>query len=391
MTLTAISELKKNNGENRFFMLGGINTRQQEAYVLNRETKKIELVDALNKSLIILGNIFPIAILKAITKFKTRQRIELLSNIDAVIDISGFFLTSNFGKRIWYAALKRFLLIRLLKKLNINYFILPQAMGPFDDWRLRMISKRILELADLVIVRDEKSLDYVKTLGIKKEIHLLPDIAFLFERKKLEELRRIRKEKKTKLTVAIAPNMRVYERSFRNDGSNNYLDILRSFIQELPKETEILLVPHEIKNKNTGKKDDVYLCNQLLKRNVIKQSSKLSIVKKKTAKEIKEVISGADVVIASRFHTAVGALSYGIPTMTIGWADKYPELLKLFDLEDFAIDYRNLNLEDMKKKFSELVDNRKEISNKIENKLPEIMEKANKVFELVESSLNEKE
>jgi len=267
----------------------------------------------------------------------------------------------------------------------MKYFILPQAMGPFDEWKLRFLSKRILKLADLIIVRDEKALGYVKELGLKKEINLLPDIAFLFERKELVEIKERRKKNDSKLVIAIAPNMRVYERSFDRKGNNRYLEILSAFIKELPDYSEVILVPHEI--KDNGGKDDVFLCNELKKQGILEKFQKAYIVKKKTAKEIKEVISGADIVIASRFHTAVGALSCGIPTMTIGWADKYPELLKLFDLEEFALDYRQLSTENIKSKFKKLLENRNEIARKIEEKLPKIIEKANKVFELVEKEM----
>ena len=383
MTLTVLNQFNKNN--TKFLMFKGKATDEQEAYVLNPETDKIKLVNHLGKKLLLLGGMLPLSLAKLFLGNENKKKIENLSKLDTLIDISGFFLTTKFGKRMWFAVLKRFLLVKLMKKLKVKYFILPQAMGPFDEWKLRFLSKKILKLADLIIVRDEKALGYVKELGLKKEINLLPDIAFLFERKELVEIKERRKKNDSKLVIAIAPNMRVYERFFDRNGNNRYLEILSTFIKELPDYSEVILVPHEI--KDNGGKDDVFLCNELKKQGILEKFQKAYIVKKKTAKEIKEVISGADIVIASRFHTAVGALSCGIPTMTIGWADKYPELLKLFDLEEFALDYRQLSTENIKSKFKKLLENRNEIARKIEEKLPKIIEKANKVFELVEKEM----
>src|SRR5690606_27782038 len=43
------------------------------------------------------------------------------------------------------------------------------------------------------------------------------------------------------------------------------------------------------------------------------------------ASAIKQVIAMTDVVVVSRFHAMVGALSIGVPPAVLGWSHKYAE------------------------------------------------------------------
>jgi polysaccharide pyruvyl transferase WcaK-like protein len=43
--------------------------------------------------------------------------------------------------------------------------------------------------------------------------------------------------------------------------------------------------------------------------------------------ELKNVIASCEVIIASRYHSSVAALSSGVPTLVVGWHYKYEELL----------------------------------------------------------------
>lgn len=52
--------------------------------------------------------------------------------------------------------------------------------------------------------------------------------------------------------------------------------------------------------------------------------------------ELLSVMNGADVVIASRYHNLIAALTLGIPTICLSYAPKCFELMALFGLADFS-------------------------------------------------------
>jgi polysaccharide pyruvyl transferase WcaK-like protein len=58
---------------------------------------------------------------------------------------------------------------------------------------------------------------------------------------------------------------------------------------------------------------------------------------------IKRVIAATDVVLVSRFHAMVGALSLGVPAAVLGWSHKYAEVMARFGLEGNVMDYKRLD------------------------------------------------
>ena len=58
---------------------------------------------------------------------------------------------------------------------------------------------------------------------------------------------------------------------------------------------------------------------------------------------IKQILAAVDVLLVSRFHAMVGALSLGVPAAVLGWSHKYAEVMARFGLERHVMDYRQLD------------------------------------------------
>ena len=56
-----------------------------------------------------------------------------------------------------------------------------------------------------------------------------------------------------------------------------------------------------------------------------------------TSTEIKNNIAACEIMIASRYHSCVAALSSGVPLLVIGWHYKYKELLHLYGQDDWIL------------------------------------------------------
>ena len=53
--------------------------------------------------------------------------------------------------------------------------------------------------------------------------------------------------------------------------------------------------------------------------------------------QLKNEIAACEVVVASRYHTCVAALSSGTPVLVLGWHYKYQELLGLYSQSRWLI------------------------------------------------------
>jgi len=62
-----------------------------------------------------------------------------------------------------------------------------------------------------------------------------------------------------------------------------------------------------------------------------------------TAAELKSVIGHADLLLGSRYHSIVAALSHRVPAVAVGWSHKYGELMASVGLEGCVADVRSFD------------------------------------------------
>lgn len=97
--------------------------------------------------------------------------------------------------------------------------------------------------------------------------------------------------------------------------------------------------------------------------------------KEYNAMELKTIIGQCDLLIGSRYHSIVAALSQGIPVLAIGWHHKYHEIMKLVNLENFVFNIDEINkknVDEILKEINNLLENAPEIKLKILDKISQI-------------------
>ena len=90
-----------------------------------------------------------------------------------------------------------------------------------------------------------------------------------------------------------------------------------------------------------------------------------------------------ELVISSRFHAMISALSLGIPVFIIGWSHKYQEVLQMFGLEANQADFQGLSEEALSKGIEESLKNQSAIRSQIQKHLPEVIRSAHSQFERI--------
>lgn len=84
-------------------------------------------------------------------------------------------------------------LIKMAMKKSVKTMIFSQGIGPINSPISRFFAKRILNQVDVLNVRDQKSMDTLRKLGIKREILLTTDTVFGINKPDLEIGRQILK------------------------------------------------------------------------------------------------------------------------------------------------------------------------------------------------------
>jgi polysaccharide pyruvyl transferase WcaK-like protein len=79
----------------------------------------------------------------------------------------------------------------------------------------------------------------------------------------------------------------------------------------------------------------------------------------------------------------IGALEKKVPVLLIGWSHKYKEVLDMFEIGNYATDYKKLDLNNLIKEFERLEDEYSDVKNKIAKNLPKVKESSYKNIEII--------
>lgn len=315
----------------------------------------------------------------------TAEAIADVGHIDCVVDFSGFNYSDEWGI---VCARRGLAWADYCNAHDRPYVCLPQAWGPFRTPCVADATRRLCKHSSLVYARDKVSLSFLRELlGPDGDgIRIAPDIAFLFSsespRVGREALKSLGIDVENSPLVGLAPNMRVYERCRGVGADNEYIQLMTKVAEHCIRTwgASVILLPHMFSMRKVEHKDDRFLCGLI--KVAVSDSDRCFMIRKHISAAFAKSIDGqVDLMIGSRFHSCVFALSSGVPTVALGWAHKYPELMALVGLGGNAL----IHTEFTEKRVMELLDraweSRTELKAVIRERLPEIRKQVNKVFD----------
>ncbi|MBM9513276.1 polysaccharide pyruvyl transferase family protein [Desulfogranum marinum] len=325
------------------------------------------------------------------TSQKTASEINAIGHVDGVVDVSGFAYSDSWGpnnlKNTW-----AWVEYCLAKKKP--YIFLPQAWGSFEKKETSFWAKRICQDATLVLSRDDESSNHLAKLQNipSSDVRIAPDIAFRFRGAPEAVGRTIFRDlglaQEGRPVITLVPNMRVYERTAETGASNQYVNLLVALtnycIENLG--TSVLLAPNEINVPTSGKPDDRFLCG-IIESCTRKSEHCYTIREYYPSETIKAILGQSDLLIASRFHSLVFALSQGVPVLAIGWSHKYRELFRSFGLEDFVVNHNRLDTNSVLSLVESAWGQREGIGRQILETVPQLQEEIDELFDEVAATI----
>ncbi len=268
---------------------------------------------------------------KTMTKvgaFLLRRRRPLFSDeIDLVLFSPGFRFSDQFEvppERYLVAEQKWF---GSFRKKGRRFYFMPQAFGPFSVEATKLRMKRLFALATHIYPREKTS--YASVLPLVSDssaVSVSPDFTCLY-RGEDYPLPFGKRE-----YVVVIPNRQMLVRA--PDGiAGKYCDFMLSLIRRLRVRGEnIVLLNHE----GTS---DIGLIEVL---NASIDNSGLAVCGV-SGGACKSVIAGAKLVVTSRFHGLVSALSEGVPALCTSWSHKYQELVGEMDCPQSCISLKSVD------------------------------------------------
>jgi polysaccharide pyruvyl transferase WcaK-like protein len=238
----------------------------------------------------------------------TRGAAEWLAGFDLVVDTrSGDSFTDIYGLRRLAVMTG---VAELVRQSRTPLVLGPQTIGPFRSRAGRRMGTRALHGAAAVLARDSVSAEYAASLGRPADL-LTTDVVFAIRPP------RSRPERDVVLNVSgllWQENPHVDHRRYRA--------VVSSVFEELSRRGRtVTLLAHVL--ASGSRDDDVPAIREFAELH----PDVAGVVVPESLQEVREVVAGASLVIGSRMHACLNALSCGTPAVALAYSRKFAPLL----------------------------------------------------------------
>lgn len=240
----------------------------------------------------------------------------------------------------------------------------------------------------LILVRDQDSFDYLKENGVDENVRLVADPAFLLQPSEPKEPLPNREP----LAETIGFNLAAaYGRSANVGTFRDMIELGADCVQEISRTTgrAVLLVPHVVAYPSHACPDNDTIYLALVRERLAARGVQVDMLPSSLRSwEIKWVLGQLKAYVGSRFHSTVGSMGSGTPTLSISFSEKGPALSRfLLGHADFTIDCRQLTPGGLSERLQGLMDAEEDVRATLARRLPEVRELSRSAGEHLRSVL----
>ena len=270
----------------------------------------------------------------------------------------------------WSMLISRTWEILIAKFLDKPVIIFPNSVGPFRTWIGRFLTRLALHNCVCILVREPISYRIVNSLRIRSPKILTSDTTLLFKSAHNAVFN-------NPYRPVIGVSAGFYSHSFSEKEVYKYI-VAHS--KALDKAVEkhgffVVFLPHYISG---FKYDDLEVCERIL--NQLKNKSRARIVNVDTVEEFKSLLGQMDMVISSKMHPAVLAVSRYVPTLCIAYDHKQTGFFKQLNMIGCILHVHNVSCEMLSSKIDEVWSGRDEIKAVLRRRVPRLQQGVRKAI-----------
>lgn len=292
--------------------------------------------------------------------YKDYIQLPLYRKSDVVMSIGGDNFTDDYGVPDHF-----FNSMICARKAGAKTVIWGASIGPFKDSDKAKRWAGILNKVDLITIREQASVEYLRSLGITRNVQMVADPAFILPPVRPESCPVERG--RSSMLVGIGMSSLVFRYGI---SSEQLVKAFGDFIRYLQKSfnARVILVPHVTGHQPHA--NDLTACEEALK--MLPEGSPVFIADQEyDAREMKYCISQCDYFIGARTHSTIASFSTEVPTITIAYSQKAWGINEqLLGTDEFIVPVGEVSLERLTAVFEKLRKNKDEIKDRLQQKLP---------------------
>jgi polysaccharide pyruvyl transferase WcaK-like protein len=260
-------------------------------------------------------------------------------DVTAIIDIAGFGYSDQWGSD--FAIRHAVAEVRRFAGSGRKYLFMPQAFGPFEATNTRKLIRAHLPKASLVAARDPVSYHHIRE--ITDDFDALKRFGDFTNSVVCSE---VKVDRPSVPYMVVVPNANMLSSYNTNQawlaGYQGLLEASISYATELDLDVVLMQFGGDMDKR------------------VIENLSRqfphvMTGVKVESDVEAKAMIEGARLVVSSRYHACVCALSAGIPCLGTSWSHKYETLFNEYEVSELLM-VPDTSLADLQQTMRSLID-----------------------------------
>ena len=262
--------------------------------------------------------------------------------------------------------------------LNKPLFLFPQSFGPLSFWREKVLLKWLINKADLVMIREINSLNYLKSIKVRqKNMYLLPDLGFAYAGKISTQRADYLINQNNPLEASPLLGITVMnwgKQNKRFDIQTQYetalKDAIKFFIDTY--DGKVIFFP-QCSGPSEGE-DDRILASKIAKE-LQEYKNNITVVSEMLTPEASKTIYGQmDIFLGTRMHSNIFALSEGVPSLIISYLHKSDGIAKSIGMEDWVINISEITSELIITKITQLWEKREKIREELNIRIPQVLD-----------------
>ncbi len=312
---------------------------------------------------------------KALVNVLRRYGIVTEQQVDIVIEASGFAYGDQWPLQFLQNTAKE---VRRCHLANKPFIFMPQAFGPFTSAASKAAMATIIEYASLIFVRDVESMAHLQSCvaQLPSHVHLSCDFTIGLKPSPPITTPALAAGEMNSRYAVLIPNHKIVSKYHHQTAEADHQNYVESFAAAadflLLQGIEVYLLNHE------GVQDQ-QICQE------IAQLSKAKLLAIADPLDLKRFIGQAELVVSSRFHGAINALSQGVPCIATSWSHKYQQMMADFAVADYCLE--TVTPQIICQKLTQLLQQHTELKTVINHSTSALLEQNNHMWQLIAEEL----
>lgn len=282
--------------------------------------------------------------------FRTRELVLSIASADLIISVGGGFWTDNSRKAVYVHLLQ--VVAALISGRPV--VSLGVSLGPFRSaWRSRLVGK-VLDKTDAIVLREEESLLSAQAMHISSDkVHVYADMAFGL----LPTIRMRQSVTQYGPPLRIGVTAKKYlfpQATDPQKAQSHYEYTLAVVIDSLIEHhnAEVVFLPQVI---GPGGDDDRIVQHRIM--NLSKCSHRVTMLDGNFSPlGLIECIGELDLLIATRFHSAIFSMLANRPVIAIAYEHKTTGIMELMGLGRWVIPIEQIKVKELTKLCTEILE-----------------------------------